>query len=272
LEWSLFFRLAEFISKLGLQERIPSLHRKLNSGDWQPDASQRNISRKAIAMQKTQAVSMRAVFFCGLMLFPLHSTVFAQDDHHSRPSPESVFYFEKQQVSIQDLSVSGPILDLGGGGEGIIGRLKGNQVVAIDISRRELEEAPEGPLKIVMDATDLKFLDNSFNLVTACFTMMYIPAEDHQKVMEESYRVLKEGSEFLIWDVVFPPRVEPRKEIAVFPMLIQLPDKEIATGYGARWPSKGRSTDHYADIASSVGFEILELKKKDKWFFMRLRK
>jgi len=33
-----------------------------------------------------------------------------------------------------------------------------------------LEEAPAGPLKIVMDATDLKFLDSAFDTATAFAT------------------------------------------------------------------------------------------------------
>jgi hypothetical protein len=144
------------------------------------EPAESSIEREVRAMQIKRTVNIQVVIVGGLCLFSLFSAVLSQDDHRSRPSPERVFHFERQQVRIQEFDVSGPILDLGGGGEGIIGRLKGNQVVAIDISRRELEESPEGPLKIIMDATDLKFLDASFNLVTAYFTMMYIPGEDHQ--------------------------------------------------------------------------------------------
>ena len=49
-------------------------------------------------------------------------------------------------------------MDIGGGGRGVIGELKGKQVIAIDINKRELEEAPDGPLKVVMDATDYRIL------------------------------------------------------------------------------------------------------------------
>jgi exopolyphosphatase/guanosine-5'-triphosphate,3'-diphosphate pyrophosphatase len=66
------------------------------------------------------------------------------------------------------------VLDIGGGGEGVIGRLKGRDAVAVDIRKEELEEAVDGPLKIIMDARDLKFLDESFHTATAFFSMMYI--------------------------------------------------------------------------------------------------
>ena len=70
--------------------------------------------------------------------------------------------FEMQYVTINNFEADGYILAIGGGGEGTIGRLKGRQVIAVDISKRELEEAPDGPLKIIMDARDLKFLDKTF--------------------------------------------------------------------------------------------------------------
>ena len=47
------------------------------------------------------------------------------------------------------------ILDLGGGGEGIVGKLNGRQVVAIDTSVEELQETKNDAWKVVMDATDL---------------------------------------------------------------------------------------------------------------------
>ena len=56
--------------------------------------------------------------------------------------------------------LNGKILDIGGGGEGVIGRLYTNQVVAIDIRQEELDEAPTGFEKILMDATQLDFKDN----------------------------------------------------------------------------------------------------------------
>ena len=66
------------------------------------------------------------------------------------------YQFEQVALEVKDFESEGFVLDIGGGGEGVIGRLKGKDVVAIDIRRDELEEAVEGPLKIVMDARDLE--------------------------------------------------------------------------------------------------------------------
>ena len=193
-------------------------------------------------------------------------------DQHKKISPERIHRFERQEVIVEDFDAEGYILDIGGGGEGVIGQLKGQQVIAIDISKRELEEAPPGPLKIVMDAIDMKFIDKSFNTVTVFFTFMYINSSDHQKVLEEVFRVLVPGGRLLIWDGIFPKRIEEKKNVALFPLKIKLPGKEITTGYGVGWPEKEQGVSHYAELAKKVGFEVVAHGEKDQWFFLELKK
>jgi ubiquinone/menaquinone biosynthesis C-methylase UbiE len=163
-------------------------------------------------------------------------------------------------------------LDIGGGGEGVIGKLKGDRVIATDPSHRELEEAPNGPLKIVMDARELKFLDSSFETVTSFFTMMYIPYLYHGKVFSEIYRVLAPGGKFLLWDVIIPPNFDQEKEIAVFLFKFILPEDEIETGYGTTWTKDGRDKDHFSEIAKKVGFEVVSGKEEGMTFYLELQK
>jgi ribosomal protein S18 acetylase RimI-like enzyme len=163
--------------------------------------------------------------------------------------------FERQHVAVTGLPASGAILDIGGGGGGIIGLFAGERVIAIDRLKEELEEAPAGPLKIVMDACDLQFLDGAFQTVTSFFTLMYIKAEDHRRVFEEVFRVVAPGGRFLVWDAVFPPREDSAKDVAVFPVTVELPDgKTISNNYGVRWPSEGRDAAYYQRLAECVGF------------------
>ena len=194
------------------------------------------------------------------------------NDHHPKISEDRLFFFEKQEVVVNDFDSAGYILDIGGGGEGVIGKLKGKQVIAIDPNKRELQEAAAGPLKIVMDARDLQFLDGAFSTATSFFTLMYIKGPDHEKVFSEVFRVLTPGGVFLIWDAVFPQRLDADKDRAVFPLLVKLPHEEIDTGYGVPWPEEGRDPSYYVKLAEKTGFDLVEQKEKDHQFFLKLRK
>ena len=109
---------------------------------------------------------------------------------------ERMFSIGVQNINLKEFSQKGRVLDIGGGGEGIIGQLLGEKVIAIDPRSDELEEAPEGPLKIIMDARELKFLNKTFDGITSFFTLMYIEKQHHNKVFEEIHRVLKNEGEF----------------------------------------------------------------------------
>lgn len=97
-----------------------------------------------------------------------------------------------QNVKLEPIETNGFILDLGGGEEGIIGKLNGNQVISIDKKIEELEEINNDSVKIVMDSCDLKFLSSSFDTVTSFFALMYIEDQYLPKIFSEAFRVLKD--------------------------------------------------------------------------------
>ena len=188
------------------------------------------------------------------------------------PLPEKdMFIIEKQNVVLQDFECSGYILDIGGGGEGVIGLLKGECVIALDIRKSELEEAPDGPLKVVMDARDLQFLDNTFETVTAFFTLMYILQADRKRVFEEMYRVVKPGGSVLVWDVVIPLKDDTR-EWFVVPVVITVHGKPIETGYGVRWRGREQDMLSFIELAEKTGFEVVEKIQNGQTFFLHLKK
>ena len=195
-------------------------------------------------------------------------------DHHKSPPEDRLHFFETQTVQVHDFESTGFILDIGGGGEGIIGILKGQDVIALDLRKEELEEAPPGPLKIVMDATDLKFLDGAFATATAFFSLMYLKSRDDQRrVLEEVSRVLAPGGQFLIWDVSVPQRPEgEERDIYVAMLQVSVGDRTIGTGYGQPWPPETRDLAYYLDLATEVGFRVVEQRQDGRLFFLHLQK
>ena len=193
-------------------------------------------------------------------------------ESHSDTEKGTIFFLEGQEVVLTDFDAEGYILDIGGGGEGVIGQLKKDQVIAIDSNIRELEEAADGPLKIVMDATELKFLDNTFQTVTSFFTLMYINADQQEKVFQEIFRVLNPGGRFLIWDLEVPTCLDESKEIVAAYLKIKLPDRKIQTGYGTRWPDNPKDLAHYQKIAEKVGFMLERQEVKGRVIQMELKK
>jgi SAM-dependent methyltransferase len=191
---------------------------------------------------------------------------------HGQYQPGQIYKHPKLEVVVPDFPADGLMLDIGGGGEGVIGQLKGKQVIAVDLSKRELEEAPGEPLiKIVMDARDLKFLDRTFATATVFFTFMYINPADHEKVLQEIFRVLRQGGRLLIWDVGFPKKTDERQTTVLFPLHIKLPSKEINTGYGVRLV-EGQGADHFVELAAKAGFLAVDRADEQGWFSLELKK
>ncbi len=186
--------------------------------------------------------------------------------------PARVYTFEKQELAVADFPADGWILDIGGGGEGVIGRIKGKQVVAIDLFSWGLRRTPPGPLKLVMDATDLKFLDASFATVTSFFTLMYMQPDQQEKALREAFRVLQPGGRIRVWDAELPTSPDPRKDLAVFPFRFLLPAGTVETGYGTLFPKHPWNLDYYRRVAAAAGFTIEESQRVGRTFRLVARK
>jgi ubiquinone/menaquinone biosynthesis C-methylase UbiE len=151
------------------------------------------------------------------------------------------------------------LLDIGGGGEGILSLLFKRNVVAIDVRPDELDEVnDDSSLKIVMDASNMLFRDNQFDYVTAFFTFMYIDQSDQEQVMKEICRVLKPGGKFHIWDTDMPSINDVEEDIYVLQLSIQIPDKTISTGYGVQLKNNKQNLESYKALCESSGLTILE--------------
>lgn len=180
-----------------------------------------------------------------------------------------LFLIPTQSIELSPLESKGFILDIGGGGEGIIGKLNGTQVVAIDTSERELAETKNEALKVVMDAADLKFLPDSFDVCTAFFSLMYIPKSKHSKVFNEANRVLKDNGQFLLWDVRIP-KIKKKHRQFIVPLRVQLPNETVETGYGVKWQTQ--DINHFKALAKEHKFKVVDEWSKGETLHLKMLK
>lgn len=166
----------------------------------------------------------------------------------------------------QDLQ--GKILDIGGGGEGIIGRLYRGQVIAIDNRQEELDEAPDGFEKILMDATKLTFEDTSFDHATFFFTLMFMSTAEQKLAIAEAARVLKSGGELHIWDCDI---VSAYPEPFCIDVDVCLPEEEIHTTYGVG-KLDGQSFASISDLCVGAGLTAVFQEIEENSFHLKFKK
>ncbi len=178
----------------------------------------------------------------------------------------SYFLMQSQKITIDSIP-DGSVIDIGGGGEGVIAQIGNERITAIDKSQSEIDEArPNAPNAnwVLADATDLSYSDDYFDNATAFFSGMYMSMDTFEKVCKETYRVLKNNGEFWIWDA----KISNTKGLFIIRLHITLPNgKKIKTGYGTRGKNyciteikrKLAKTNFYIDIAENHG----------KWFFIK---
>jgi len=182
-------------------------------------------------------------------------------------------FLPAEKINLEKFDCRGRILDIGGGGEGIIARRFGERVVAIDLSREELEEAPvNDALRIEMDARDLKFLDEEFLTITSFFTFMYMSPEDQEKAIREIFRVMKTDGEFFLWDIEIKPHDGGEKDVIVIELTVTIDGEEIKTGYGVYWPGKEQSPESIVKMGKEAGFRIVEVAENPNSFFVKMKK
>lgn len=169
------------------------------------------------------------------------------------------------QKVILNKDIHGNILDIGGGGEGVIGRLYKDKVTAIDNRQDELDDAPDGPIKMLMDAEKLDFSDNRFDSVTSFFTLMYIHEDKHLDVLREAYRVLKPKGKLYIWDTNIP-KEENGFQVFILNLKIILPDEQITTGYGVGY--REQDAEYFIDKLAEIGFKTINIEKTNQIFYL----
>ena len=165
-------------------------------------------------------------------------------------------------------NLNGSILDIGGGGEAVIGQIYKDRVTAIDNRQEELNEAPDCCSKQLMDATKLSFPDDSFDNVTFFYTLMYMTTEEQGKSICEAARVLRAGKWLNIWDCdICSAYPEP----FTVDLDIKACNHTIHTSYGIV-KKETQSSDSVIHLLKRAGLKIESLREKDGHFHIQCRK
>ncbi len=164
--------------------------------------------------------------------------------------------------------LTGKILDIGGGGDGIIGRLYLQQVTAIDNRQDELDEAPGGFVKMLMDATELKYENASFDDVTFFFALMFMRAEEQQKAIFEAARCLKSGGELFIWDCDI---TSAYPEPFCVDVEVYLPDECVSTTYGV-CKLDTQNCASISKMCANAGLILVSQKRESNHFYLKFKK
>jgi ubiquinone/menaquinone biosynthesis C-methylase UbiE len=171
-----------------------------------------------------------------------------------------------QMINLEKLRSEGLILDIGGGGEGLVSRIGGENVCVVDIRMSEIREAQihGAPANwFVSDGQKLCFRDDSFDLVTLWFSLGYLREWDVKlRVLEETKRVMTKQGKISI----LASKIPESAERFVFWAHFKLPDGSISqTGYGVRG-NQGQTLEKVVELLNDLEFRILKKEDHGEWF------
>jgi ubiquinone/menaquinone biosynthesis C-methylase UbiE len=171
-----------------------------------------------------------------------------------------------QKISLQPIETQGRILDIGGGGEGLVSRIEGANVCAVDIRLSEIREAQihNPPANwFVGDGRNLCFRDAVFDVVTLWFSLGYMrewPIKE--RVIAEAYRVLESEGRISI----LGSKITENSDHHIFWAHFTLPDGTISkTGYGVMG-NQNQTQYRVSKLLEQVGFVIQIQEDNGDWF------
>lgn len=175
----------------------------------------------------------------------------------------------KQHIAIQEIP-QGRVIDIGGGGEGVIAQVGGASVVAMDKYLSEIDEArgySPNAQWLVADGTAMPFESHCFDHATVFFSGMYMTDDVKEKVFREASRMLKKDGELWIWDA----RMAPKGEVFAIRLGVDIPgNRTINTTYGVR--AKIQTPASVSSQLREAGFDPQTITDNRHWFLIKARK
>ena len=182
--------------------------------------------------------------------------------------PENQTHIEtqEQKIKLERLGSDGPILDIGGGGEGLVSRIERDKVCVLDLRMSEIREAQihgHSANWFVADGRNLCFNDEVFDIVTMWFSLGYMRDwETKRAVLEEAYRVLKMDGRLSI----LASHIPKTGASLIFWATFTFPDGVLSkTGYGVKG-GQNQTLHRILELVTNVGFDRHQYEDHGDWF------
>ena len=170
-----------------------------------------------------------------------------------------------QEVNLPEVPL-GRVVDVGGGGEGIVSRLAEGRVCVVDTSLSKIREARiygAAAEWFVGDGKSLPFGNSTFDAATLWFSLAYMGGqEDKELALRETSRVLRAAGSLSILGIV----VDDSCEAVTFNGRFIYPDGYVSK-MSYRVKGKVRN-DHQVigRILRKAGFEVASAEDNVYWF------
>lgn len=175
----------------------------------------------------------------------------------------------RRHIVIQEIP-KGQVIDIGGGGEGVIAQAGGTRVFPIDKYMSEIQEARGKAPNVswmVANATEMPCQSQSFDNATAFFSCMYMSNDIKEKVFRETWRVLKQGGEFWIWDA---PILTKGKVFAIRLQVVFQGRHTINTVFGVK--TKDQNATSICRLLEKAKFTPEIITDRKHWFLIKARR
>jgi ubiquinone/menaquinone biosynthesis C-methylase UbiE len=174
-----------------------------------------------------------------------------------------------QRILLDKLPKNRRILDIGGGGEGLVSRIGGSMVIAVDYRMSEILEARihNPPVNwIVSDARHLPFCLKSFDMATLWFSLGYMKDWTiKERALSQVFETLRIDGELSI----LASRIDCREEHYIFNALFTLPDgTTVKVGYGVHG-NQEQTLERVCSLLRKVGFTEIHEEDNNWWFKVR---
>lgn len=178
----------------------------------------------------------------------------------------SCFETPLQDIKLRHIRHEGLIVDIGGGGEGLVSRVETTRVCAVDISLNKIREALIHGLVsqwLLSDGRALPVKDDVFDVATLWFSLGYIQDwKVKNQLMSELVRVLKPSGCISI----IGAKIDCNEARFILRAHFRFPDGTVSQmSYGMRGAQE-QNVDSVAEMLRQTGYQDIAFEDNGHWF------